>query len=126
MDNRRRSTRVSLVTLASITPQGLQTAAEAWVRDMSAGGIGVHVNGRYLQGELLVIHVSFVTDEGETIQEALTGRVAWVKPLEGQKQSAVGIQLPNMEQEHPKLHAYIQRLEDRKVVSLLDRLHPPT
>lgn len=112
--------------MASITPQGLQTAAEALVRDMSAGGIGVHVKGRYLQGELLVINVSFVTDEGETIQEALTGRVAWVKPLEGKNQSAVGIQLPNMEHEHPKLHAYIQRLEDRKVVSLQDRLHPPT
>lgn len=124
MDNRRKSTRVSLVTMASISPEGVRTATEALVRDMSAGGIGVHVKGRYLKGELLLIKVSFVTDDGETIKESLTGRVAWVRPLPAKSQSAVGVQLPDMAREHPKLYAYIQHLEENKVVAIQNRFGP--
>jgi Tfp pilus assembly protein PilZ len=111
MDNRRKSTRISLVTIARITPQGLQTATEALVRDISAGGIGVYAKGRYQKGDLLLIKLSFTTDQGQTISESLAGRIAWLKPLDGENQSAVGIQIQDMERKHPTLYAYIQRLE---------------
>lgn len=122
MTTLRKSTRIPLATIASITLHGLQTAVEAPVRDVSVGGIGMYVSGRYLQGELLVISVSFVTEEGETIKESMMGRVAWVKPLPPGNHSAIGIELPDMQREHPKLHAYIEHLEQAKVVPLHPRV----
>ena len=110
MENRRKSLRIPLITMARITPHGLQTTAEAFVRDVSVDGIGVYVKGRFQKGDLLLVKVSFVTNEGETIKESLRGEVAWIKPLE-EGQSAVGIQLPGMKGKHPKLYAYIRELE---------------
>lgn len=112
MDNRRKSPRVTLATIARITPHGLQTSVEALVRDISAEGIGVYVKGRYQPGDMLLLKMSFVTDTGETIKESVMGRVAWAKRLEEEQQSAVGIQLPDMEQKHPQLYAYVKHLEE--------------
>jgi hypothetical protein len=111
MENRRKALRIPLITMARITPHGLQTSAEAFVRDVSREGIGVYVKGRYQKGDLLLVKVSFMINQGETIRESLMGRVAWVKPLEEGHQ-AVGIFLSDMEQKHPKLYTYIQQLEE--------------
>lgn len=110
MENRRKAPRIPLITMARITPHGLQTSAEAFVRDISAGGIGVYVKGRYQAGDLLLVKVSLKTADGEAIREALTGRVAWTQSLE-EGQFAVGIEIADMEREHPKLHAYIKQQE---------------
>lgn len=113
MDNRRKGPRIPLITMARITPHGLQTGSEALVRDISTGGIGVYVKGRYQQGDMLLVKVSFDAGEGEIIKESLTGRVAWVKPLE-EGQSAVGIEIPDMERKHPSLFAYVKQQEKIK------------
>jgi hypothetical protein len=110
MENRRKAVRIPLITMARITPHELQTTAEAFVRDVSTEGIGVYVKGRYQKGDLLLVKVSFVTNEGETIKESLRGTAAWVKPLE-EGQCAIGIELPGMKGKHPKLYAYIKQLE---------------
>jgi hypothetical protein len=110
MENRRKALRIPLITMARITPHGPQTSADAFVRDVSIEGIGVYVKGRYQQGDLLLVKVSFMVSQGETIKESLMGRVSWVKPLE-EGYLAVGIQLPDMEQKNPKLYAYIRQLE---------------
>ncbi len=111
MENRRKSPRIQLITMARLTPHGLQSTAEAYVRDISTGGIGVYVKGRYQVGDILLVKVSFKTAEGEMIKESLTGRVAWTQPLE-EGQLALGIEIANMERKHPKLYAYLKQQEE--------------
>ncbi len=111
MDNRRKGPRIPLVTMARITPHGLQTTDEALVRDISMGGIGVYVKGHYQKGDALLVKLLFVVNDGAKMMESLKGRIAWVKPLEEAGQFAVGIEIPNMEQRHPNLYAYIKQLE---------------
>lgn len=113
MDNRRQAPRIPLVTMARITPHELQAGAEALVRDISTGGIGVYVKGRYQQGDMLLVKISFDAGDGKIIKESLTGRVAWVKPLE-EGHLAVGIEIPNMERRYPGLFAYIKQQEAMK------------
>lgn len=113
MDNRRESPRIPLITMARITPHGLQTTVGAFVRDVSTGGIGLYAKGRYQKGDIILLKILLVTEEGEAIKESLTGRIVWVKRMEEEGQSAVGVELPEMERKHPKLYAYIKRLEER-------------
>ena len=113
MENRRKAPRIPLITMARVTPHELQPSAEALVRDISAGGMGVYVKGRYQKGDLLLVKVSFETTEGKIIKEALTGRIAWVKSLE-EGQLAVGIEIPDMERKHPSLYAYVKQQEEMR------------
>ena len=111
MENRRKAPRVPLITIARITPHGLQSTSDAYVRDISTGGIGIYVKGRYQVGDILLVKVSIKADDGGIIKESLTGRVAWVRPLE-EGHCAVGIEVAHMEQKHPKLHAYVKQQEE--------------
>lgn len=111
MENRRKNTRVPLITIARITPHGLQNTVDALVRDVSIDGMGVYVKGPYQKGDSLLVKVLIKTDEGKVINESLLGRVAWVKALEAEGQYALGLEFHNVETKNPALYAYIKRLE---------------
>lgn len=120
MENRRKHTRVPLVTMARITPHGLQNTIDALVRDMSAEGMGVYVKGPYQKGDLLLVKISMKTEEGEVINASLFGRVAWASLLEEPNQYAVGLEFHDLEKKNPALYAYIKRLEKFQNTSLTE------
>ncbi len=99
------------MTMARITPHGLQNTVDALVRDVSTEGIGVYARGHYEKGETLLVKVSIKTDQGEVITGSLIGRVAWVTPVEDRKERAVGIELLDLEKKNPRLYAYLEKLE---------------
>lgn len=111
MENRRKQMRVRLMTVARITPHGLQNTVDALVRDISLDGMGVYLKGPYQKGDLLLVKISMKTEEGEVINESLYGRVAWASALEERGQYAVGLEFHNMEKKNPALYAYVKRLE---------------
>ncbi|MDC4226923.1 MAG: PilZ domain-containing protein [Candidatus Manganitrophus sp.] len=85
MENRRKHTRVPLMTVARITPHGLQNTVDALVHDVSREGMGVYVKGPYQKGDILLVKISVKTEEGEAINESLYGRVAWATRLESRR-----------------------------------------
>lgn len=99
------------MTIARITPHGLQNTVDASVRDLSVDGMGVCIKGPYQKGDMLLVKISLKTDEGGVISESLLGRVAWAAPLETKGQYAVGLEFHDMENKNPALYAYIKRLE---------------
>jgi c-di-GMP-binding flagellar brake protein YcgR len=111
MENRRKNTRVPLMTIARITPHGLQNTVDALVRDISADGMGVYVKGSYQKGDALLVKILIRTDEGEVINESLFGRVAWAAALGSEGQYALGLEFQNIETKNPALYAYIRRME---------------
>lgn len=111
MENRRKRTRIPLVTMARISPHGLQNAVDALVRDISVDGMGVYVKGPYQKGDVLLVKISIKTDEGEMLSESLHGLVAWAKPVPDSNQYAVGLEFHHLEKKNPALYAYIKRLE---------------
>lgn len=111
MENRRKQRRVPLLTVARITPHGLQKTVDAMIRDVSIHGMGVYVKGPYQKGDLLLVKISVKTEEGEAINESLYGRVVWATALEAAGQYAIGLEFHDMEKKNPALYAYIKRLE---------------
>ncbi len=111
MDNRRRHPRIPLVTMARISPHGIQKPVNALVRDISTEGMGVYAEGPYQKGDVLLVEISIKTDRGEIISEALLGMVAWTTPLQETNRYAVGLEFHNMEKKNPVLYAYIKHLE---------------
>lgn len=111
MDNRRKNVRVPLMTVARITPQGLQNSVDALVHDVSKKGMGVYVKGAYQKGDVLLVKILVKTEEGKTINASLQGRVAWATRLETEGQYAIGLEFHDLEKKNPALYEYINRLE---------------
>ena len=112
MDNKRKAPRIPVISMARITPHGLQTSNEALVRDICTHGMGVYVKSPYQKGDALLIKIALQTDEKDLINETLMGRVAWVTPFQGEYKYAAGIEFHEMEKKNPKLYAYIKHLEE--------------
>ena len=114
MENRRKHPRIPVVATARLTRQGAQDKTFAIVRDISAQGIGIHTKEAYQKGELLFVYISIVTDDKETMNEVLIGKVAWVAPgkEETEMKYMVGLVFDKMDLEKPKLYAYIKQLEN--------------
>lgn len=99
------------MTVARITPHGLQNTVDALVRDVSRKGMGVYVKGPYQKGDILLVKISVKTEEGEAINASLHGRVVWATRLEIEGQYAIGVEFHDMERKNPALYEYIKRLE---------------
>jgi len=99
------------MTVARVTPHGLQNTVDALVHDVSREGMGVYVKGPYQKGDILLVKISVKTEEGEAINESLYGRVAWATRLEPEGQYAIGLEFHDMEKKNPALYEYIKRLE---------------
>lgn len=111
MENRRKRTRIPLVTMARISPHGLQNTVDALVRDISTDGMGVYVKGPYQKGDVLLVKISVKTEEGDVVNASLHCLVAWARPVPESNQYAVGLEFHDLEKKNPALHAYIKRLE---------------
>lgn len=113
MENRRKSTRIPLITIARINRQGLESASEALVRDICTHGIGIYTKESYKKGDLILVHIALTTDKNETLDESIMGEVAWVSTMPGEYSYAVGIRFSNMIPEKPRLYNYIKHLEQQ-------------
>ncbi len=109
--NYRRYPRIPLSTRVHFTHQGFQQWNTALVRSISTHGMGLYTEQRIQKGDRLVIALSLVTDENESLHESIVGEVTWAGAKEEKKRYTVGVYFGDIEEKHPKLHAYLKRLE---------------
>lgn len=118
LPNRRQYPRIPLVTTARFEKEGTGQSDEAVVRTISTHGIGMYTKASLRKGDHLLIHLSLLTDENRTVEESIQGEVTWAAPEGGKGRYSVGIYCGRMEENHPRLFAYIKRLET--AISLSD------
>ncbi|TAK10238.1 MAG: PilZ domain-containing protein [Candidatus Manganitrophaceae bacterium] len=111
MPERRKYPRIPLISIARLTPQGMETVRSVLVRDISTHGVGIYSEEPYEKGELVVIHLALAAGQEETITESIAGEVAWVAPLPDGTHYSVGIRFDKMEIEKPRLYEHIKQLE---------------
>lgn len=107
----RRYPRIPLMTRIHFTHQGFQQWNEALVRSISTHGMGIFTDKRVQKGDRLLIALSLVTDEKESLHESILGEVTWAGTGEEKKRYTAGIYFGDIEKKHAKLHAYLKRLE---------------
>ncbi|MBI3804693.1 MAG: PilZ domain-containing protein [Nitrospirae bacterium] len=113
MDERREHVRIPLVSIARLTPQGLDSKRLVSIRDISTHGVGIYnCEEEYQKGEIVVIELH-LTDADEALSDSISGEVVWVTPIHDGTRRSVGIRFDHMEQEKPKLYAFIKRLEEK-------------
>ncbi|MFQ5597926.1 MAG: PilZ domain-containing protein [Nitrospiria bacterium] len=120
MEDRRRSIRIPIATVAHITPHGLQTAAEVVVRDLSVKGMGCSADTCFQKGDMLLIKLNLNTTQGETMTESLVGRIAWISeshpqngdPVDQAYRYAFGIEFRQAKESNPQFYDYLQSLEE--------------
>lgn len=111
MHDRRKHPRISIISIARLTAQGLEAASSVLVRDISTHGVGIYSEEAYQKGDLVVIRLALPTEPHETITDSIAGEVAWIAPLPDGTHYAVGIRFDNMKVERPRLYAHIKHLE---------------
>jgi len=107
----RRYPRIPLSARIHFTHQGYQQWNDALVRSISTNGMGIYTEKRVQKGDRLLIAISLVTDEKESLHETILGEVTWAGTGEERKRYTAGIYFGDIEQKHPKLYAYLKRLE---------------
>jgi Tfp pilus assembly protein PilZ len=110
--NRRHFPRIPLIMTVRFEKQGTDQSDEAVIRTISTNGIGMYTKASLEKGDRLLIHLSLLTDENQLVEESILGDVTWAAPEGGKGRYSVGIYFGEMEKGHPKLHAYIKRLEE--------------
>lgn len=114
MENRRRSRRIPVATVANITPSGVQATTEVLVHNLSTEGMGCSGNRLYSKGDVLIIKIKLETSIKEIIEEKITGRVVWTEKRRAkpdhEKKYAFGIKFRELETLNPRLYATIQEL----------------
>ncbi len=110
MDDRRKSIRIPVATVAHITPHGLESSTKVMVRDLSTSGMGCISEHPYQKGDVLRVKIKLTTENKEAIVETLTARIAWVSEINVQKY-ALGIEFHDVELKNPNLYAYVMNLE---------------
>lgn len=118
LPNRRNYPRIPLVATVRFAKQGTDHEDEAVVRTISTHGMGMYTKTSLRKGDPLLIHLSLLTDENQSVEESILGEVTWAAPGGGKGRYSVGIYIGQMEKDHPDLYAYIKRLEE--AVSLPD------
>jgi hypothetical protein len=118
LPNRRQYPRIPLVTTVHFEKEGSNQTDEAVVRTISTHGIGMYTKTSLKKGDLLLVHLSLLTDENRTVEESITGEVTWAAPEGGKGRYSVGIYFGQLDKKYPDLFAYIKRLET--AVSLPD------
>lgn len=111
MSNRRKSIRISLVSIAHITPHGLQDRSDVIVRDLSTGGMGGYVDHPCQKGDVLSVKIKLITADNAVIVASLTACIAWIETLEDGKRYAIGLEFKEMERSNPKLYKHLKGLE---------------
>ncbi|WDT75896.1 MAG: PilZ domain-containing protein [Candidatus Manganitrophus sp.] len=112
MRSKRKRARIPLISIARLTPEGMELKEYVLIRDISTDGLGIYSKQRYRKGDLVLVELTLTIQE-EKIIESVSGKVVWVAPLPDQNHFAVGIQFEKMQLEKPKLYAHIKKLEER-------------
>lgn len=117
MENRRKSMRIPVATMAHVTPHGLQKTTEAMVRDLSTEGMGCYVDHVCQKGDMMLtkIRLDLPGPDSGVLQASLMGRITWVKPMNEEKKYAIGVEFRDMENQHPELYAHIKNLKEQSL-----------
>lgn len=107
----RRYPRISLSVRVHYTDQECQQWNSALVRSISTHGMGIYTDKGIRKGDQILIALSLLTDEGESLHESILGEVTWAGTGDDQKRYTAGIFFGEIEEKHPQLHAYLKRLE---------------
>jgi Tfp pilus assembly protein PilZ len=110
--NRRAYARIPLTMTVRCTKQGTDQSNEGVVRTISTHGLGMYTKASLEKGDRLLIHLSLLTDEDQPVEESILGEVTWGAPEGVKSRYSVGVHFSQMEKEHPKLYAYLKRLEE--------------
>ncbi|TAK05907.1 MAG: PilZ domain-containing protein [Candidatus Manganitrophaceae bacterium] len=108
----RRYPRIPLTARVRFTPPGVEQWNGALIRSISTHGLGLYTDERVKKGDRLLIELSLVTDENEPLHELILGEVVWAETGEAKTRYSAGIYFGDIAEKHPKLHAYLKRLED--------------
>lgn len=111
MEERRKSLRIKMATMAQVTPHGLQTAIDIMVRDLSTGGMGGYADRPFRPGTLLLLKITLKTEDNSVIAERLQAKIAWTTKIDGDGKYAFGAEFLNMEKNNPRLYAYLKDME---------------
>lgn len=108
--NRRRYPRVPLIARVRLTDGRLHQTGEAVIRHIATHGAGLYTTEPVEKGDLLLVELSLVTDENESLNESILGQVVWSAPLEEEGRRLVGVYFEKLEEQHPALYSYVSRL----------------
>ena len=108
--NRRRYPRIPLVAPVRFTDDRLHQTCKAMIRHIATHGAGLYTTEPVEKGDRLLVELSLVTDENESLDESILGQVVWSAPLKEEGRRLVGVYFEKLEARHPKLHSYITRL----------------
>ncbi len=115
MEERRKSLRIKMASMAQVTPHGLQTAIDIMVRDLSTGGMGGYADRPFRPGTMLLFKITLKTENNSVIAERLQAKIAWTTKMDGEGKHAFGAEFLDMETNNPRLYAYLQDLEKASV-----------
>ncbi len=118
MENRRKTMRVPVASIAHITPQGLEKSMDVMIRDLSTSGMGCYVDHVCQKGDMMMtkIKLDLPGENAGVISALLLGQVVWVKELNEEGRYAVGLEFREMEKQYPDLYAHLQEMEQQSTL----------
>ncbi len=111
MDNRRKSLRIPIVSIAHVTHQENQLTAKILIRDLSTTGLGGYINCPCQKGDRLLVDLKLTSADHEVFEARLRGEICWSTEINKGEKYAFGLVFPDMAVQHPGVYAYLLTLE---------------
>jgi hypothetical protein len=113
MDNRRKSVRVPIVSVANVThqDQGRDFTSRILLRDLSIDGLGGYINFPCQKGDCLSIHLKLSSPDSEILEAELKGIICWSTEIDQGEKYAFGLSFTEVVSQNTPLHTYLCTLE---------------
>lgn len=116
MTEKRASRRIGIVALAEITVLPEKRVIEAYIANVSRGGMAMYMKGPLTANSDVTIRLYFYNEEKVGVgPEVIPGKVVWTKLL--RDVHTAGIKLGHLtETEHPKFLSYLESEEKLPII----------
>lgn len=104
---KRRYKRLSILSRAYIRIKGQKAGSQAYVANISRGGLGLYISKSLPVGRETTVALRFVNQEGKEIEEKVQGKILWQRGA-----FAAGISLKGLKKkESPAIITFLEALE---------------
>ncbi len=104
---KRRYRRLSILSRAYIRIKGRKAGSQAYVANISRGGLGLYISKPLPIGRETTVTLRFVNQEGEEIEEMVHGKILWQREA-----FTAGISLKGLKKrESPAIVTFLEALE---------------
>ncbi len=113
----RKKKRITMVAAAVVRPKLLEQGIEAYIINISYGGVGLYVKEAF-EGRVQVT-LSLSVGSGKRVSESVWGEVSWKKPVGVSYAIGIAFEDLNMK-DHPNLLAFLDEWRPVQATSWLD------